>query len=683
MKLKQSALILSGAGLAVLTATALWNCAAVGMPDGGPYDETPPRIVGSNPDIEATGVKSRKVSIEFNEFVKLENASEKVVVSPPQIEQPEIKVLGKKIHVELFDSLKPGTTYSIDFADGIKDNNEGNPLGDYCFRFSTGETIDSLEVSGYVLDAHTLDPIKGITVGLHSDLSDSAFYTKPLERVARTDANGHFTVRGVAEGRYRIYAVMDMDGTFSYSALNEKIAWSDSIITPYCELAYRTDSVWNNDNTLDTVLTVPYTAFYPNDIHLLAFTARQTNQYIKTYNRTNHEKITVQFALPMDSMPQLECIDSDWSNAYILQHSLHYDSLTFWMTDTLVYYRDTLKLALTYPTVDSLGMDIKVSDTLKLIPKNSRKAVLASLEKARQKKQEDRDKQLKKLQKNNDSLGIAKLLAPEPIHFLDISFNAGIGISPYQEISFSFTEPVRMLSDTAIHVFHIRDTIYEPIPFDYEQDSIDILRYHIWGEWKPEEKYCISIDSASFMGIWGLHNGPEKKEFSFAPLSQFSTMTVHVGNPRNGYVAGLFLGKSLTRMETVNANGSADFYLLQPGDYCVMLLDDRNGNGKWDTGDYYTKTQPEGMYFMNRQFKLKADWYHETDTWNIHEVPLSQQKPAALTKNKERKAAVDIHKKNVERLENKASQINADKKKKEERKKRAQERRERFKEIFR
>ncbi len=682
MKLKRTFQCLAGAGLAVLAATALWNCAAVGVPDGGPYDETPPRIVGSNPDMQATGVKNKKVSIEFNEFIKLENASEKVIVSPPQVEQPEIKVIGKRIQVELFDSLKPHTTYSIDFADGIKDNNEGNPLGDYCFRFSTGESVDSLEVSGYVLDAQTLDPIKGITVGLHSDLSDSAFYTKPFECVARTDANGHFTVRGIAEGRYRIYAVMDMDGTFSYSALNEKIAWNDSIIVPYCELAYRTDSVWNDDNTLDTVLTVPYTAFYPNDIHLLAFTARQTNQYIKSYNRTQHEKIEIQFALPLDTMPELEYIGSDWSNAYTLQHSLHYDTLTFWMTDTSVYYQDTLRLALTYPTVDTLGLNVKVSDTLRLVPKASRKSILAAEEKARQKKLEERDKQLKKLQKNNDTLGIEKLLAPEPMKFLCVSFNAGKGVSPYKDIGFSFDEPVTMLSDTAIHVYHMRDSIYEPIPFDFEQDSINILAYHIWGEWKPEEKYSIILDSAMFQGIWGLHNGPEEEQFSFAPLSQFSTMTVHVGSPRKGYIARLFLGGSLDRAESVDNNGTADFYLLQPGDYYVGLLDDRNGNGTWDTGDYYTKTQPENVYFINRQFKLKADWYHETDQWDIHELPLSKQKPAGMMKEKNQKSAVDIHKKNVERLNSKASQINADKKKKEERRKRAQERRERFKEIF-
>ncbi|MCQ2083054.1 MAG: Ig-like domain-containing protein [Bacteroidaceae bacterium] len=675
---------LAGAVLTLLISAALWNCAAIGTPDGGPYDEEPPRITGSNPSLEATGVKSRKITIDFNEFIKLENAVEKVIVSPPQIEQPEIKVTGKKIQVELFDSLKPQTTYSIDFADGIKDNNEGNPLGDFCFRFSTGSSIDSLEVSGYVLDAQNLTPVKGITVGLHSDLSDSAFTTKPFERVSRTDESGHFTVRGIAEGRYRIYAVMDMDGTFGYSSPSEQIAWSDSIIVPYAETAYRTDSIWNDDKTLDTVLTIPYTAFYPNDIHLLAFTARQTEQYIKTYSRSSHEKIDVSFALPMDSLPGVECIGSDWSQSYILQYTASYDSLTFWLTDTLVYYQDTLALAFTYPTIGTDGKDSIACDTLQFIPKKSRKSIVAAQEKARKEKQEEKEKQLRKLQKDNDSIGIAKLLAPAPEKLLAVKFTSGNDISPYDPIGFSFEEPVTLLSDTAVHVYRMKDSIEVPIPFELEQDSIDILKYHVWGEWKPEEKYLMRIDSASFQGIWGLHNGKEENNFSFAPLSKFSTMTVHVSNPKPEYLVGLYESGQLSGMEHVDSEGSADFYFLTPGKFNVTLLDDRNGNGVWDTGDYLSKTQPEGVYFINKEFTLKADWYHETEWWNIDEVPLSKQRPASMSKGKEQqKPRVDTHKKNVERLEKKASQINAEKKKKERQKQRAAERRERFQEIFR
>ena len=178
----------------ILMAFAIVGCARMGSPDGGWYDDDPPRIIGSTPGERATGVKSQKVTIYFDEFIKLADATQNVIVSPPQLEMPEIKAAGKKIVVELKDTLKPDMTYTIDFSDAISDNNEENPLGNYTFTFSTGEKIDTFEVSGYVINAEDLEPVQGILVGLYDDLADSAFRTKPLLRVARTDDSGHFVM---------------------------------------------------------------------------------------------------------------------------------------------------------------------------------------------------------------------------------------------------------------------------------------------------------------------------------------------------------------------------------------------------------------------------------------------------------------------------------------------------------
>ena len=669
------------AALVIATIAALSACAAIGTPDGGAFDEIPPRVTGSSPALGATGVKTKKVTIDFSEFIKLENASEKVVVSPPQKEQPEIKVTGKKIQVELFDSLKENTTYSIDFADGIVDNNEGNPLGDFCFRFSTGNEIDTLEVSGYVLDAESLEPVKGMTVGLHSDLSDTAFTTKPFERVSRTDSYGHFTIRGIAPGRYRIYAVMDMDGTFSYSALNEMIAWSDSIIVPDSELRFREDSIFNYDGTFDTLRSVQYTRFMPDDITLLAFTAPQNNRYISKTEREKHEKATVQFSLPLDSMPLIHGINFNDSDAYVLQHSLRYDTLTFWMKDTSVYYMDTLRMSVTYLGTDSIGNSQMRTDTLELVPKKSREEIVKEELKKAKEKQEEIEKQIKKFEKNNDTLALQQLLAPPPTKFIDIRFNGGKGLNPYKQIGFSFTEPVTFMSDTAVHVYQKEDSILTAIPFVLEQDSIDILTYRIFAEWKPEQSYNVSIDSASIQGIWGLFNDDLEEELSFAPLNKYSTLTVNVVFPKPGYNAIIIKNDRKVRQLPLE-NSSADFFLLEPGDYFVSLLNDENGNGKWDTGDYYLKKQPESVYYINRKFTLKADWYHETDPWDVKEIPLTQQKPKELSKDSKEKKQVDIHKKNVERLEKKASQIAAEKKKKEKKRQERQERRERFRSMF-
>ena len=241
--------IIVSAALFIAIGAALIGCAAVGTPDGGPYDDIPPKVIGSTPDFEGTNVKNRTVRIDFDEYIKLENASEKVIISPPQKEQPEIQVNGKNIRIELIDSLQPNTTYTIDFSDGIVDNNEGNPLGDFCFSFSTGDHLDTMEVSGYVLNAADLEPIKGIQVGLYSNLADSAFTTQQFQRVSRTDGSGHFVIRGIKPGKYRIYALKDMDQSFNYSQRSETLAWSDSIIVPSSTDAYREDTIWNEDKT--------------------------------------------------------------------------------------------------------------------------------------------------------------------------------------------------------------------------------------------------------------------------------------------------------------------------------------------------------------------------------------------------------------------------------------------------
>lgn len=669
------------AALALMTFAALSGCAAVGNPDGGAFDETPPRITGSHPDNGATGVKTRKVTIDFNEFIKLENANEKVVISPPQTEQPEIKVTGKKIQVELFDSLKPNTTYSIDFADGIVDNNEGNPLGDYCFRFSTGDVIDTLEVSGYVLNAEDLEPVKGITVGLHSDLSDSAFTTKPFERVSRTDESGHFTVRGIAPGKYRIYAVMDMDQTFSYSQRNEMIAWMDSVIIPTSEQRFRQDTLFTADGRVDTTISVQYTHYLPDNITLLAFKPLPTIQYMTAAERPTHEKFSLRFALPLDSMPTIDGLNFDIEDSYVLHHSERYDTLTFWMKDTLTYYKDTLSISVTYLATDTAGNLASRTDTLNLIPKKSRAKILQEEARKAEQDKKELDRQIRRLERAGDSLGIVKLLEPET-KFLEYSLTSGT-MHVLKQVTLDFREPVTFLSDSAVHLYQKIDTVWQTVPYEMERDPLNIFRYYIYGEWKPEQTFKITIDSASIQGIYGLHNNRIESTLKFNPLNMYSTLTVNVANPQPGYTVRLHNSSGKVVNSGKVENGNVTFYLLTPGTYFISMFNDENGNGKWDTGDYDEKRHAESIWYITRSWALRQDWTHETDLWNVQETPLTEQKPQELVKNKSKKKTIDIHKKNIERLEKKARQAESEKKKKERKRKERQERREKNKEKYR
>lgn len=229
--------------LTVLAMLVPIACASIGSPEGGPKDTTPPKVIKCLPENQSAHNSRKKVSIYFDEYIKLENANEKVVISPPQMEMPEIKASGKKISVELLDSLKQNTTYTIDFSDAIVDNNEGNPLGLFTYSFSTGETIDTMEVSGTLLEAENLEPIKGLLIGLHRNIADSAFTRLPFDRVSRTDSRGRFTIKGVAPGTYRIYALEEADGNFMFNQKSEKIAFDTTCIIPSCAPATRPDTL--------------------------------------------------------------------------------------------------------------------------------------------------------------------------------------------------------------------------------------------------------------------------------------------------------------------------------------------------------------------------------------------------------------------------------------------------------
>mgnify|MGYP003412524453 FL=1 len=664
--------ILTNTALFFIISVVLLGCAAVGTPDGGPYDDTPPKVIGSTPDFEGTNVKNRTVRIDFDEYIKLENASEKVIISPPQKEQPEIQVNGKNIRIELIDSLQPNTTYTIDFSDGIVDNNEGNPLGDFCFSFSTGDHLDTMEVSGYVLNAADLEPIKGIQVGLYSNLADSAFTTQQFQRVSRTDGSGHFVIRGIKPGKYRIYALKDMDQSFNYSQRSETLAWSDSIIVPSSTDAYREDTIWNEDKTsIDTIQIVEYTRFMPDNIILRAFDATPNIQYLSKSDRSNHEKIELQFAIPVDSMPVIKGLNFNEKDAYIVEHTARYDTITLWMKDSTIYYNDTLRFSLQYLATDTNGLLTDHIDTLSLTPKRSRARIVQDEKKRAQEEAEKFEKDLKRMERNGDSIGIARLMIPKT-KFLPVEHSKS-SMNLNEVYTLSFKEPVTFLTDTAVKVLKLEDSIWVKIPFEMEQDSLLIREYKVFAEWRPKEKYKLAIDSASIVGIYGLHNDKLEHEFSFAALDTYSTFTVNIQNPKASYIVELLDNKGdLIRRSRVS-EGKVDFFFIVPGKYYVRLIDDVNMNGKWDTGEYAEKRQPENVYYINKAFDLKQDWYHETEMWNVLAEPLNKQKPEAITVQKADKKKT-ITNKNKERAEKMAKLVEEQEKQKQKRKEKRQNR---------
>ena len=625
--------------LAIIT----YSCASMGTPDGGPYDEMPPKFVGSSPQLRAVNVKSQKFELEFDEFIKLEKASEKVIISPPQMEQPEIKVVGKKVVGEFFDSLKDSTTYTIDFSDAIVDNNEGNPMGHFTYSFSTGAAIDTMEVAGTVLNAANLEPIKGIQVGLHKNLNDSALVKLPFDRVSRTDSRGHFSIRGVAPGKYRIYALMDGNQNYLFDSKTEMIAYSDSIIVPSMTPATRQDTVWKDTLTIDTIKTVGYTRFLPDDIILRAFKEENTRQYFVKSQRDKENHFILKFSAKADTLPTLTGLNFDAKDAFVIEPNEGYDSICYWVKDSLVYLMDTLQIKMDYLYTDSLEQLVPKTDTIYLANKLTRE----QREKLAQKEAEEKEKERKKKEKKGEKI------EPEPFPFLKMNVDAPSSMDVNKNILLTFEEPVAHIDTSAIHMSVKVDSLWEETPFIFRADSVIPRQYEILAEWEPEKEYQLKIDSAGIVGLYGLHINKVEQTLKVKKLDEYGTLLLNIkGADPHAIVELLDSSEKVLRQQSVTPEGTADFYYLAPNaKYYVRLFNDRNGNKVWDTGKFEEGIQPEEVYYLPKVWEMKANFEFE-ETWDIHGTPVDKQKLDEIKKQKpeETKKVQDRNKERAKKL---------------------------------
>ena len=431
-------------GLACVCTILLYACANIGNPNGGPYDELPPKFVSSIPVPNSTNYKGQKVEILFDELVQLDNPSENVIITPPQREMPIIRSAGKKVQVELLDSLKENMTYTIDFTNSIADNNEKNVLENFTFAFSTGDVIDSLEISGTVLNAENLEPMPGISIGLHSNLADSAFRTLPFDRTSRTNDKGQFTVRNIKPGKYRIYALNDVNRDYKFDQPGEDIAFLDSVFVPTFTMATRQDTLWKDSLTIDTIQTIHYTRFLPDDIRLRLFKEKFERQYMTRPERPDEHRFVLHFNAPLDTVPlpvplNFEPEQTEW---FITQPTDEGKNITFWISDSTVWKQDTLRMVLTYPMSDSLNILRPQTDTIQTVARRR------PAEKKKRKKGE-----------------------PE-IEFLSMNIDAPSDMDLFDTVAIAFSEPVLEINKDMFRLEQEIDSVWSLVDFDFFQDSV-------------------------------------------------------------------------------------------------------------------------------------------------------------------------------------------------------------------
>ncbi|MGM9825654.1 MAG: Ig-like domain-containing domain [Paludibacteraceae bacterium] len=631
----------------ILLLTFLSSCANRGIgPQGGPKDTVPPRIVKEQPLNQSVNFHGKKIEITFNEYLQLDNIQQNLLVSPPQQVSPVVKAVGKKVTVEMQEDLIDSTTYTLDFGSAICDYTEKNPVRGYVFAFSTGDRIDSMEVYGRVANAEDLNPVSGLMVGLQANLHDSAFSTLPFTRVARSDSLGEFSIQNLRNGVYRLYALQDQSRDFLYQP-GEGLAFADSLVIPEYETEIVFDTIWkeveptgdagvspaviNTGDTsvlqaiespfkgdlegLDTILTIRNTYVGPADLMLWFFKEDKQRHYFQRAYRDEPHIIKLQFSAPQDSLPALRALppsavdstraDSLWIDPWaytLLQANPTRDTLVYWLTDSIAIRQDTIYLEMTYLKSDSLYNLVPQTDTVSAIyraPRMTQKAKEAQEKKARERK-------------------------------LDLKSNAKDKFEVYDTLCVIAAFPIDSIYTDSIRLYEKQDTLLIDKPFTLLRK--DVMSFQVVAPLQQGKQYELHLDSAAVRDIYGVASDKKKFTLKLKTPEDYSTLLIRLPDFDPRIRLQLLSEKDQPVRELPAREEGTKFEYLAPKTYYLRLYFDLNGDGRWTTGDWATKRQPEPVYYFPAKLSLRANWDFE-ERFDYLARPQLEAKPRELRKD--------------------------------------------------
>ena len=604
------------------------SCANRGTgPQGGPRDTIPPMVVKESPMNGSLNFDAKRIEIHFDEYIQLDNVQKNVLISPPQQTPPEVKAIGKNVSVVFNEPLQDSTTYTIGFGAAICDYNEKTPLHDYVYSFSTGDVIDSLSVSGRVYDAANLDPISDVLVGIHSNHADSALGTIPFTRIARANEEGYFTIHNMRSGIYRLYALNDISRDYLYQP-GEALAFADSLVRPYTELREVSDTIWRDTlgidpatkdtlftRQIDSVVIAEHIFYLPDTLVLWYFTENKQRHYFKGVYREEQHAFTLIFSAPQDSLPTIRAlrpseVDSlandsswvDWMDYALLQSNATYDTITYWLTDSLAIKQDSIYMEMRYMISDSVYNLIPQTDTVLAVYRRPRMSEKAWENVQRQKRERK----------------------------LEMKSNASSKFEIYDTLHIQSPFPLDSLKTELLHLVHVEeDTIVTPIPFVIHACDSLKQRIQLVANLEPAESYMLTIDSAALYDIYGKCNDSTSYKLKLKSLDEYSSLRVKMTHFDARARMQLLNDKDQVLRELPAVEEGAHFDYLTPTTYYLRLYIDWNNDGEWTTGDWLQKRQPEPIYYFPSRLKLRANWDFE-ENFNHLAIPQVQSKPKAL-----------------------------------------------------
>jgi uncharacterized protein (DUF2141 family) len=587
--------------IAAVAFSAILSCARQAAPTGGPKDITPPRIVRSIPAYGSIFFKGKKVVLTFDEFIALDKITEKLIISPPLVKKPGIIVKGKNLEIDFPEKLKDSVTYTMYFQDAVRDLNEGNPIYNFKFVFSTGSVLDSLSVTGNVFNASNLEVPENTLIMLQRNLADSAVVKIIPDYVALSDKNGGFRIDNIKPGAYNLFALQDKNNNKRYDLADEGFAFLDNVIQVTKEKNYLPVIVLKDTVRAKGVkIKAPDVKPFIGEYKLFVFTAPKKNHYLTSSERKTANQFILTLSLPPDTVKFSLNIPEAPNGSFFIEKNLTSDTIDVWITDSLLYSKRQISTIIGYPFTDSTGVTRLRSDTVPLTftPVRTTKAMKA-----------------KEIQNK-------------------FSFKTNIpanGIRAGYPIVFISETPFRSADTMRIHLYKTDKSGKVPVPYRINKDSLTTRKYILSAKLKEGDTYLLIADSASFGNIYGALSDSTGIKFSVRTSETYSKLTLNISGVK-GYILIQLLDtkEKLLYMQEITKDGKIVFPMLDVGKYRIRAIDDLNRDGKWTTGDFKFRQQPEPVTYFPGEIEIRANFDNDQDwslkNWNQKDQKLRESK---------------------------------------------------------
>ena len=571
------------------------QCANAVAPTGGPKDNTPPRVIEAVPVNQSINFSGKKIEITFDEYITLENANQNVLISPPLSEKPDIKLKNKTVVVKFKENLAPNTTYTINFGSAIKDLHEGNLFKDYVYSFSTGDHIDTLAIAGKVLDAADKKPVENAYVGLYAgdrDNLDSLPMTVAPNYITKTDKEGNFRLAGLADKKYLVFAIKDVNSNLYFDQPNEEVAFLDSLVQASClqkPVPPALDTMANDSLTMqvDTLVKAKDSIVFETKTTTM-YDQNALNLTLYMFTEVDSTQVLLEKKLVEEGLLRF-VFRHPAQNAAIMTPEMLPDSFNLVTRHSVAY--DTVWWYFTPNVKDSLWVQVKY-DTL--INDSTRYSLKFKEKKIRNKKPET-------LKVRNNLKGRD-------------------GLIPGEDLILTFSEPIVRYAMRDSSVFQCDTLIYYDT-LAFEQVDDQGLKYRLTNPISTDYRYGFEVPDSVFFGIRGRTNERIKADFHVLNDDEYGNIYITIVPPKGMKQVIVQLtdeSGNVLKEQLVSQKEEVMFDFLMPAKYKLRAILDADGNGKWSTGNYHRHTLPETVIEYKDALDLKAGWDIDlADPWEL------------------------------------------------------------------